>query len=284
MLRIAGVQSLHASREVRIRRSHQHVVMRRHQHANAWHRPPRAGRRRHRGASGTDVDLVIAKDRLPGYAPSHGRGYAAPAIWGRGGPRHASKVVAPMATRDRRRGFRDEVATLSRRGLTPGLGLGDFWFGAAAVGSDLDGKTSSLIQSSCVEEVRGRLRERDHDPVGQLEPASLRFAFSSWIRSSTRFSTTSSWIERRVERDREPVAVRDRPALACPTCSTSTSSAERSWPTARKPPFDSHEVARVERRAHRAELLAELRPEHREVRLDAELCRLDLAELDLLHA
>src|SRR4029077_11968467 len=30
MLRIAGVQPLHASREVRIRRSHQHVVMRRH--------------------------------------------------------------------------------------------------------------------------------------------------------------------------------------------------------------------------------------------------------------
>ena len=31
MLRVAGIQPLHASREIRIRRSHQQVVVRRHQ-------------------------------------------------------------------------------------------------------------------------------------------------------------------------------------------------------------------------------------------------------------
>ncbi len=44
------------------------------------------------------------------------------------------------------------------------------------------------------------------------------------------------------------------------------------------------EVAGLERRAHGTELLAELRPEQREVRLHAELARLDVPERDLADA
>src|SRR6185437_16247585 len=40
----------------------------------------------------------------------------------------------------------------------------------------------------------------------------------------------------------------------------------------------------LERGAYGAELLAELGPEHGQVRLDAQLARVDLAELDALHA
>ena len=42
------------------------------------------------------------------------------------------------------------------------------------------------------------------------------------------------------------------------------------------------EVAGLERGPSRSQLPAELRPEHREIRLDAKLARLDLAERDLL--
>ena len=44
------------------------------------------------------------------------------------------------------------------------------------------------------------------------------------------------------------------------------------------------EVAGGERGADGAELLAELRPEHRQVRLHVQLRRVDLAELDVLDA
>ena len=44
------------------------------------------------------------------------------------------------------------------------------------------------------------------------------------------------------------------------------------------------EVTGRERRAHGAQLLAELRAEHRQVRLHVQLRRLDAAELDLLDA
>ena len=58
---------------------------------------------------------------------------------------------------------------------------------------------------------------------------------------------------------------------------------------ARAPLLGSHlrellEVAGLERGPNRSQLPAELRPEHREIRLDAKLARLDLAERDLLDA
>jgi hypothetical protein len=67
MLRVAGIQSLHASREIRIRRPDKQVVVRRHQN-KCVARP---------FVSGDDVVqelqelpsiLVVAKDRLTSYA------------------------------------------------------------------------------------------------------------------------------------------------------------------------------------------------------------------------
>ena len=70
-----------------------------------------------------------------------------------------------------------------------------------------------------------------------------------------------------------------------PPRSTSTSSGPSSWPATRKPPSrELLELAGRERRPHGAELLAEPRPEHRQVRLHVQLRRLDRAELDLLDA
>ena len=70
-----------------------------------------------------------------------------------------------------------------------------------------------------------------------------------------------------------------------PERSTRTSSRPSSWPSTRKPPsVELLELARGERGPDRAELLAELRAEHRQVRLHVQLGRLDVAELDLLHA
>ena len=73
------------------------------------------------------------------------------------------------------------------------------------------------------------------------------------------------------------------PATAQPSLparSTSTSSGPSSWPAARKRPLSELlELARLQRGADGAELLAELRPEHGQVRLHAQL-RIDVAELD----
>ena len=44
-------------------------------------------------------------------------------------------------------------------------------------------------------------------------PGSLRSTFTSWMRSSSRASSTQLVVERRVERDRDAVVARDRPAV-----------------------------------------------------------------------
>ena len=144
--------------------------------------------------------------------------------------------------------------------------------------------TSSLIQSSC-----SRRSEADCGSVTTIRsvssrPASLRIEFSSWIRSRTRPSSSSSASSAVSSATVTPSA----PATAQPSLpvrSTSTSSAERSWPAdAEAAVGQLLELARFERGPHRAELLAELRPEHRQVRLHPQLGRLHLAELDLLDA
>ena len=48
--------------------------------------------------------------------------------------------------------------------------------------------------------------------------------------------------------------------------------------------FELLEVAGLEGRADRPQLLAELRPQHRQIRLHPQLARVDRAELDVLHA
>ena len=91
-------------------------------------------------------------------------------------------------------------------------------------------------------------------------------------------------VEREVERDRDAVAGRDRPALLAAALDEHLVRLELVAEDAEAPTLELLELAGRERGANGAELLAELRPERRQVRLDVELDRLDLAELDLLDA
>ena len=90
-------------------------------------------------------------------------------------------------------------------------------------------------------------------------------------------------VERRVERDRDPVRVRDRPALLADPLDEHLVTGQVATGDA-KAAVHLLEVTRLERRAHRAELPSELGPEQGKVRLHAQLGRLDVTELDLLHA
>ena len=70
-----------------------------------------------------------------------------------------------------------------------------------------------------------------------------------------------------------------------PERSTSTSSGPRSWPRTRKPPPSSCSNSPAASAARTApSSLPSLRAEHGKVRLHVQLGRLDVAELDLLHA
>ncbi len=86
-------------------------------------------------------------------------------------------------------------------------------------------------------------------------------------------SSSSSSVE--VERDRDAVARRDRPALLAATLDEHLVGLELVAEDAEAPAVELLELARRERGAHGAELLAELRPERRQVRLHVELDRLD---------
>ena len=93
--------------------------------------------------------------------------------------------------------------------------LRDLGLSAAAVGADLDCQHLVLDPVLVLQQV-GRRSCGSVTTIRSVSssPASLRMVFSSWIRSRTRPLELELGVERRVERDREPVAVRDRPALA----------------------------------------------------------------------
>ena len=116
-------------------------------------------------------------------------------------------------------------------------------------------------------------------------PVSLRSTFTSWMRSSSLALEEQLVVERRVERDRHAVLARDRPALAADTLDEHL---VRARARARRPrsarPSSSSNSPALQLLAHVAQRRAELGPEHRQVRLHAQLGRLDLAEVDLLDA
>ena len=91
-------------------------------------------------------------------------------------------------------------------------------------------------------------------------------------------------VERRVERDGDAVLARDRPALAADALDEHLVGLEHVAVDLEAAAVELLELAALQPLAHVAQRRAELRPEHRQVRLDAQLRRLDLAELDLLDA
>ena len=91
-------------------------------------------------------------------------------------------------------------------------------------------------------------------------------------------------VELEVERDGEAVRGRDRPAVLAVALDEHLVAREVVAGDADAAVRELLEVARLERGAHRAQLLPELRPEQRQVRLHAQLARLDVPEGDVAHA
>ena len=87
-------------------------------------------------------------------------------------------------------------------------------------------------------------------------------------------------VEREVERDRDTVARRDRPALLAAALDEHLVGLELVAEDTEAPAVELLELAGRERGTNGAELLAELRPERGQVRLHVELDGFDVAELD----
>src|SRR6266516_3037916 len=91
-------------------------------------------------------------------------------------------------------------------------------------------------------------------------------------------------IERQVERDGEPVLTGDGPALLAAPLDDHLVRAELVPVDPEAAVVELFEASGLERGTNGGELLAELRAEDRQVRLHAQLARVDLAELDFLDA
>ena len=133
------------------------------------------------------------------------------------------------------------------------------------------------------EQVAVGRRERQRDAVGQLEPGVLAHRVDPVDQLVDAALERQLVVDRGVERDGDAVVAGDRPALLAGPLDEHLVRAELVPGGAEAAAAELLELARLERGPHRAELLAELRPEHGQVRLDAQL-RVDVPELDLLHA
>ena len=91
-------------------------------------------------------------------------------------------------------------------------------------------------------------------------------------------------VERGVERHGDSVVGRDRPALEPSPLHEHLVRVELMTGDAEAAASELLELPRLERSSHRAELLAELRAEHGQVRLHASSVDVDVAELDVLDA
>ena len=142
---------------------------------------------------------------------------------------------------------------------------------------------SALIQSACSSRSASAAGSVSAMRSVSSRPASLRIELTRWISSYTRPSRASSSSTRGVERDGDARVAGDGPAVLAGPLDEHLVRLELVAGGAKAAALELLERARLQRGAHRAELLAELRPEHRQVRLDAQL-GIDRAELDLLHA
>src|SRR6266540_5187166 len=162
--------------------------------------------------------------------------------------------------------------------------LGDLGLAGAAVGADLDGQDFFLDPVLVLEEIGCSLRERDDDSVGQLEPGLLAHRVQPVDQVEDAALELELFVEGRVECDGDAVAARDRPALLPGPLDEHLLGGEVAARGPEASVRELIELARFESGANRAELLAELRPEHRQVRLDAQLGGAHFAEFDLFHA
>ncbi len=129
-----------------------------------------------------------------------------------------------------------------------------------------------------------RGRQRDPDPVGQLESLLLAHRVDLVDQVEDERLELELGIERGVERDSDAVGACHGPPLLAGSLDQDLVWGELVLGDSEAAAVELVELAARERLAHVTQCRAELRAEQRQVRLHAELARLDVAELDLLHA
>src|SRR5204862_614078 len=126
--------------------------------------------------------------------------------------------------------------------------------------------------------------ERQDNAVGQLQAVLAAQAVDLVNQVANAAFERELGVERQVERDRQAVLAGYCPAFLAAALDEDFVRAELVAVHAEAAAVELFDLAGLERPADGAELLAELRPEHRQVRLHAQLARVDLPELDLLDA
>src|SRR4051812_21921268 len=152
--------------------------------------------------------------------------------------------------------------------LAPVLDLGDARFGAA-VGVDLDRKRLLLDPVFVLEEVALGGRERDPDPIGQLEPLLAAHRVDPVDQVEDQSLELELEVEPRIECDREPIATRDGPAFPARPLDEHFVGPELVAEHPEAAALELLELTGAKCGLNRAELLPQLRPEHRQVGLHA---------------
>src|SRR5690348_6931958 len=155
---------------------------------------------------------------------------------------------------------------------------------ADAVRSDVRREHLFLDPVGMLEQVGVRSGQREPYAVGELEPCLLAQRVDTVDQLVHAALATQLVVELRRHRNRDGFVGGERPALPCAPFDEHLLRAELVPVHADAAAPELLELAGFERGTDGAELLAELRPEQREVRLDADVHRLDRRELDGLDA
>src|SRR4029453_15544414 len=132
-----------------------------------------------------------------------------------------------------------------------------------------------------LEQVRVSLGHGQPYPVRQLEAGLLAHRIHGVDQVVDPPAAHEVFVEVEVERDRDTVGRRHGPAVLAIALDEHFVARELVTRNANAPARELVEPPRFERRPNSTELPPELRAEYGEVRLDAELARLDLREQDL---
>src|SRR4051812_1315510 len=168
-----------------------------------------------------------------------------------------------------------------RRALS---GSGPLELQIGAVGLDADRERLFLDPVLVAQELLLVTRERQDDAVGELEPLLAAEAVDLVDQVADAALELELRVQGQVERDGEAVLARDGPAFLAAALDEHFLRRQLVAVDTEAPFAELLELPRLERGPDRAELLSELRAQHREVRLHSQLARVDLAELDTLHA
>ena len=134
------------------------------------------------------------------------------------------------------------------------------------------------------EQVAVGLRQDDPNAIGQRQTGVLAHRVQLVREVVDAALAPQLLVELGRQGDGQRIGFGEHPALAGASLDEDLVRPELASVDANAAAFQLLELTRLQRCAYGAELLAELRSEHGQVRLDAQLGRFDGSELDLLHA